>query len=392
MIRRFCRLHAAVMLILCIASAHLLFAALFTDLTAPGIPVTTNLWNEITLAWYERSLTLPEPLTGTLWQAADPVNILLWPNPKALPYIQLWLEANCTNFLAADYAPTEDDGAGRNFTLHTWRQYAFGHTNGYRRARVFDPCTNAWTDAFDPMFSATPPYDGGYGIITNHDILGPWIIDDLQRGIDALSYLLIKGADSSVSTSYTRFGASASPSNTYEHARYTWDTSTTSTGTPTGAWSARARRYYNARYDSWRQEVIGIGPARKSAPPIATQITVDYEHWSKARLPSQGYPPVFPDEYATGVIVDIASWLPDSSLATSGWMRLATDLSTTPSATPYLYGPPMLIPTNQPFDFPLEPWTSAAAVTSAYPNGIYQGFRLDDARWIIRPRYTHRRP
>jgi hypothetical protein len=387
-----CKTAASLFLTLCILSAFPLLAALFTHIpTHPGIAMTTNIWNEVTLAMYERSLALSDATTGRLWQVGDPLNTRVHSNPRSLPVMQRWLEDNCTEFLAADYLPTEDDGDGRYYTLHTWRATAFGHTNGYRRARYYDPATNDWTNFADPMFSAASPYDGGFGVITNHDILGPWIIDDLQRGFDALSTLLAKGSISSVSTSYFRQGLSSSPSNTYDHARYTWDTSTTATNSSSGAWYATARRFYNARYESWRQEARGIGPALRAAPDIAQHIPLDYDFWSQARLPA-GYPPVFADEYATGIIVDVASWLPPDTTPTNDWILLGPGLSIPTNSIPLLIGPFLSIPTNQVFDYPDDPWTSAAAVTSAYPNGIFQGIRFDGALWIIRPRFSHRRP
>jgi hypothetical protein len=45
--------------------------------------------------------------------------------------------------------------------------------SGWRRATSYDPLVNDWTDVDDPMFE--------YGFMSEGDIIGPWILDDLQR-------------------------------------------------------------------------------------------------------------------------------------------------------------------------------------------------------------------
>jgi hypothetical protein len=54
-----------------------------------------------------------------------------------------------------------------------------------RRATDYDPATNDWTDPTDAMFITPSGDDIGY--IREGDIIGPWIIEDLQRICDALT-------------------------------------------------------------------------------------------------------------------------------------------------------------------------------------------------------------
>ena len=65
-----------------------------------------------------------------------------------------------------------------SMTLAAWRIKA-GITNGFRRATSYDPAADAWTDYADPMYS--------YGTIQEGDVMGPWIVQDLQDGISAYS-------------------------------------------------------------------------------------------------------------------------------------------------------------------------------------------------------------
>jgi len=62
---------------------------------------------------------------------------------------------------------------------------ALGLTNGWRKATSYDPATNDWRDLDDTMY--------GTGTNTSIDIvageiLGPWIIDDLQKALGGLKY------------------------------------------------------------------------------------------------------------------------------------------------------------------------------------------------------------
>jgi hypothetical protein len=57
-----------------------------------------------------------------------------------------------------------------------------GPSYGFRRATAWNPSSDDWTDIADPMFS--------YGFIQAGDILGPWIIVDLQNALSILKHKL----------------------------------------------------------------------------------------------------------------------------------------------------------------------------------------------------------
>jgi hypothetical protein len=62
------------------------------------------------------------------------------------------------------------------YTLSAW-EYNSGLDQGFRRATT-KPAD--WTDYDDPAYS--------YGVIQAGDIRGPWIFEDLQKGLDALRW------------------------------------------------------------------------------------------------------------------------------------------------------------------------------------------------------------
>lgn len=62
--------------------------------------------------------------------------------------------------------------------LHT---VASVSASGFRRAVAWDPTMSDWTDPADPMFS--------FGYLQPGDIIGPWILDDLQRILSACKHV-----------------------------------------------------------------------------------------------------------------------------------------------------------------------------------------------------------
>ena len=63
-----------------------------------------------------------------------------------------------------------------NLTLAEWRSLAGMHEGGFRRATT---APSDWTELDDDAYS--------YGKMQYGDIIGPWIFDDLQRGLAALT-------------------------------------------------------------------------------------------------------------------------------------------------------------------------------------------------------------
>ena len=77
------------------------------------------------------------------------------------------------------------------FTLLSWRETAGLNTNGFRRA-------TAWDHTNTPSWS--------YGTISNGDVIGPWLFDDMQQGASALKWSFrTRGAPQTSTTGLRRW-------------------------------------------------------------------------------------------------------------------------------------------------------------------------------------------
>jgi len=86
-----------------------------------------------------------------------------------------------TNFIGTSYTN------GVNTWALTWEKIKLlsgMSTNGWRKATVWNPSIHDWRIVDDAMWTNTT--GNGYGYIEAGDIIGPWIIDDLQRGLAQL--------------------------------------------------------------------------------------------------------------------------------------------------------------------------------------------------------------
>ncbi len=60
----------------------------------------------------------------------------------------------------------------------------------FRRAVEYDPDVNEWTDTNDPMFipfTTTGTLATGAGFVHKGDIIGPWLIEDMQKALDVIT-------------------------------------------------------------------------------------------------------------------------------------------------------------------------------------------------------------
>jgi hypothetical protein len=155
-----------------------------------------TLWNEIWEAYNERAMAVGYGTNALLTTNDSPQVHGFYMNPgtvltNGVATIQGGLVDICGRYVntneffpqPAGYWP--DTGTplikswGANlispFVVTSFYQCA-GITNGFRRATTYPA---DWTDYNDPAYS--------YGQAKAGDIIGPWILEDLQRGIDVLS-------------------------------------------------------------------------------------------------------------------------------------------------------------------------------------------------------------
>jgi len=152
--------------------------------------------DEIINAYDERAQAIPTSnIPYPIVAGTDIQNKYIWAG------IQAWLETNCVNYVNHTLTLNGLTATDFAFTLTTWRAVAGLDSSGFRRATNWDPLTNVWTNLSDPMY--TPAQGGGFGNMVAGDIIGPWIIDDLQKAFTALKWTF---ADAYNSTSNVRKG------------------------------------------------------------------------------------------------------------------------------------------------------------------------------------------
>ncbi len=113
-------------------------------------------------------------------------------------YLQSQLQAIAPYFVnhTINGGSFQDEATIPLFTVALWRAEAGIHEDGYRRATAWDPDNDDWTDINDGMFEYGPAEEG--------DIVGPWILDDLQKGLSALKWSKTGASSSPISPELRR--------------------------------------------------------------------------------------------------------------------------------------------------------------------------------------------
>lgn len=134
--------------------------------TTPADGSWQELLDEIVLAYSERRQVLGQ----SAYVAADDKDV------QAASYwttMQAWLETNCVSFIDHDNGPlTDGQDDFLYFDIDTWRAAAGLNANGFRRK-------------YGPKESLVE----AYGQMQAGDAIGPWIFEDLQKGLGALKWL-----------------------------------------------------------------------------------------------------------------------------------------------------------------------------------------------------------
>lgn len=155
-------------------------------MSIPFTPVTDGLdWQslsflgELQLAWNERRYAVGHSSIGWVSAGTDIQAVSFWSRPDEDGYyvdggIQSWLEKYCVRFL--DYEQPLDPFPDQ-LTLAVWRTRACLHADGFRRATTWPA---DWTNPDDPAYM--------HGQMQAGDIIGPWVLQDVQRGLSALRW------------------------------------------------------------------------------------------------------------------------------------------------------------------------------------------------------------
>ena len=140
-------------------------------------PFSLSIANEIFNAYSERRQAIGDSAVVDRVEGDDGHSGDFWSG------LQEWIEANCTKFVnhtLATGGAFDGEAEIPMFTLETFRAVAGLNGEGFRRASVWVP------DEEDPDWSVDPEFS--YGIITDSDIAGPWVTEDLQKALSALKW------------------------------------------------------------------------------------------------------------------------------------------------------------------------------------------------------------
>ena len=160
-------------------------ASTFTNFDVDGFDWSDKAFlNEFVSAYNERNAVAS---TGAItpWNGGD-LACKESGNPS-FNLLQTNLESMCTGFVNHD-ATIVGESAVPMFSLATWRAEA-GMSSGFRRATTWP--TN-WKNYADAAFN--------YGKMQDGDIIGPWIFDDLQKGLASLQWTVDDGTKAFVSS------------------------------------------------------------------------------------------------------------------------------------------------------------------------------------------------
>lgn len=229
-------------------------AGTFTDVTAAGFLIrSAAAWNEVETAYSERQiLTYPSGMATNLY--ARP-GVGMQRPARRVPVNSL--QEGVSNMVYAGwYTGSNMPDSAVDLPVYTnFVEFALDaglSTNGFRRATSYQREVDDWTNPDAAMWSRA---GNGYGIAQVGDIIGPWLIDDLQRALARMDIAVMSGNWNSEGVTNTGFGAS-------QNAGLTWSAAvghvaTNYPGTPYVGGSSPLSVYYGRYYyqsfsGSWR--------------------------------------------------------------------------------------------------------------------------------------------
>jgi hypothetical protein len=143
----------------------------FTDISSWQHLQDRTAANEIVLAYSERRQCVGDSAIPSLGAGSNAQDTAFWRG------IQNWIIDQTTNNKWVDHEkPIAGETTFPFYTLADWKHNS-GLYDGFRRATEWP---TDWTDYNDSAYS--------YGPIESGDIRGPWIFEDLHRGLDALRW------------------------------------------------------------------------------------------------------------------------------------------------------------------------------------------------------------
>jgi hypothetical protein len=362
--------------------------AAFTSITSDTDLQRIAIWDELARAVWERSLFSGYPLfaypAGGVFVAAgaDITKVVASTGhilaefcaPRKLQR-QTEALAKSTAFLVAPAAPAK----AASFPVYGSADFAAFcadagmSPDGWRRATVYDPATDDWTDLDDPMWTRE---GNGFGWFSVGDIFGPWLVDDLQKALTRLD--VIKGAsywndlwedgtDQAASVSYGE--ASGWAATTALLASVWPETSSGGSSAPecqyTGRISSGNYSAYARANQARLQGALGIGELEEAYRVKAASLGAQIAWYAMSDAP-----------HTSGSGVDKTYDAGSTGLA----QGVFATFGTTALTSAWLQGSPMLGALDQPAESG-EPTLEVPIKT--------RGYRVSSGSFLISPTYTH---
>jgi hypothetical protein len=243
-------------------------AATFTDVTAPGFLIrSAAAWNEVEIGYNQRLALHATTLmpTNRYSVAGDGLQYLRAAAGATAHTVTRWLQEGVSNLVVAGwYTGTNMPDTATVLPVYTnFVDFALDagiSTNGFRRATSYDRAVDDWTDPDDAMWSRA---GNGYGTASQGDIIGPWLIDDLQRALGRMDIAV--ASPTWFAGGVTNAGFSGS-----QNAQTNWADAVSGAlaaypGSPTVGSSDRplarftGRYYYSGFHGGYRYEAGGYG-------------------------------------------------------------------------------------------------------------------------------------
>ena len=164
------RVAAIAILAMCLTRAT---AGDFTEIVSGLNWPSSNFLSELSVSLEERSCATGTEVSNVVWLGMNAASKTWW------NYFQVWITNNCDDYVDWPRMGHTASNGWKWFSPTSFFAAAGIPTQGWRRATTWDVTINDWTDTNDAMYA--------FGNVSGGDIIGPWLMDDLQKAFVVLT-------------------------------------------------------------------------------------------------------------------------------------------------------------------------------------------------------------
>jgi len=194
-------------------AGSIIHAATFTDVTAPGFLIrSAAAWNEVEIGYNQRLALHGAGLISTNLYSVAGSGLQYLRAASGMPAhtaVRLFQERVYDLAVQGWYIGTNMPDTAEVLPTYTnfvdFASDAGMATNGFRRATSYNRAEDDWTDPADAMWSRS---GNGYGTAREGDIIGPWLLDDLQRALGRMDIALLNPTWNAGGTTNAAFSGS----------------------------------------------------------------------------------------------------------------------------------------------------------------------------------------